>query len=249
MKSLLSNFLKIAATLALCGVFVYAGDDTAKTASPKANPTTSLTDCGKGNIVVEATPDRADILVDGSFAGNAPATLKLTPGKHSIRLTSPGYGDWQRDVTVYGGSEARLTVALTKAEPGTAATTSAPPAAAPVVPAPTAAAPAQPAPAAAPVAAVSPSSPVECGALGAFSDEHPKNRSDGVKVTGFAPRSAAAKAGLQIGDYIVAIAGNYVFTIDDLSTELCKYKPGTQLAIRYRRNMALDETTVVLGRP
>src|SRR5690348_9355094 len=72
MKFLLSNFLKIAATLAICSVFVHAGEDTAKTAPSKVNPTASLTDCGKGNIVVEATPDRADILVDGSFAGNAP---------------------------------------------------------------------------------------------------------------------------------------------------------------------------------
>ena len=256
------TLLKLTAALVLCAALLHATDQTPKTAPNEDAPAAS-TDCGQGRIMVEATPNRADILVDGNFAGNAPATLRLAPGKHSIRLAAPGYGEWQRDVTVFGGSEARLAVTLTKADSATAATaapTGAPaPAAvaaaaeppAPVVPASVtpAATPAQPAPAASPVAPAEPSSPAECGALGAFSDEHPKNRSDGIKVTGFAPHSPAAKAGLQIGDYIVSVGGAYVFTIDDLSTQLCKYKPGAQVAVRYRRNVALDETTVVLGRP
>jgi len=37
-----------------------------------------------GTIAVSSSPDNAEIYVDGSFVGNAPATLKLSPGKHTI---------------------------------------------------------------------------------------------------------------------------------------------------------------------
>jgi hypothetical protein len=241
MRTLLRACLNIAAILALCAVVAHTEDHTAKSLPAKTNSAPASSDCGMGSIAVQATPDHADILVDGSFAGNAPAALKLSPGKHSIRLTAPGYGEWQRELTVFGGSQARLAVTLLK-------TTDATSASAPASPVATAA-PTQVAPATAAVALATQSSAAECAALGAFSDEHPKNRSDGIKVTGFAPHSPAAKAGLQIGDYIVAVAGTYVFSIDDLSTELCKHQPGAQVALRYRRNAALDETTVVLGRP
>jgi hypothetical protein len=54
------------------------------------------------------TPDGADIYTDGAFVGNAPATLKLSPGKHTIRLTLAGYQDWSCDITALTGSEAPL---------------------------------------------------------------------------------------------------------------------------------------------
>jgi hypothetical protein len=59
-------------------------------------------------ISVSSNPDGADIYVDGGFIGNAPAMLKLTPGKHTIKLTLAGYEDWSRDITALTGSEAHL---------------------------------------------------------------------------------------------------------------------------------------------
>jgi hypothetical protein len=82
----------------------------AKSAAPA---TTS--DTATGTISVATTPDGADVYADDQFRGNAPATLKLKPGKHTIRVKMSGYKDWSRDVSVDAGSDAHLTAALEKA--------------------------------------------------------------------------------------------------------------------------------------
>jgi hypothetical protein len=52
--------------------------------------------------------------VDGSFVGNAPAALKLSPGKHNIGVTQNGYKPWNRELSVISGSEVKLNAALEK---------------------------------------------------------------------------------------------------------------------------------------
>jgi len=59
-------------------------------------------------ISIASSPDGADIYADGAFVGNAPATLKLSAGKHTIKLTLAGYEDWSRDITALTGSESHL---------------------------------------------------------------------------------------------------------------------------------------------
>jgi len=51
-----------------------------------------------GIVKVTSDPDGADVYVDGAFIGNAPAQLKLAPGKHTIKVTSAMYQEWSRDV-------------------------------------------------------------------------------------------------------------------------------------------------------
>ena len=65
-------------------------------------------------ILVSSSPDGADIYADDAFVGNAPATLKLSAGKHTIKLTLAGFKDWSRDITALAGSEAHLTAHLEK---------------------------------------------------------------------------------------------------------------------------------------
>jgi hypothetical protein len=67
-----------------------------------------------GSISVASNPDGADISVDDAFVGNAPATLKLTAGKHTIKVTMAGFTDWSRDITALAGSDAHLTANLEK---------------------------------------------------------------------------------------------------------------------------------------
>jgi hypothetical protein len=67
-----------------------------------------------GTIAVSSTPDGAEVYVDGNFVGNAPATLKLAPGKHAIRVALSGYKDWSRDLSVLASSEVKLVAALEK---------------------------------------------------------------------------------------------------------------------------------------
>ena len=67
-----------------------------------------------GSIAVQSIPNGAEIYVDNAFIGNAPATLKLAPGQHTIRATLAGYKDWSRDVAVQNGSDAHLTATMEK---------------------------------------------------------------------------------------------------------------------------------------
>jgi hypothetical protein len=67
-----------------------------------------------GTVQVTSNPDGADVYSDGAFVGNAPSTLKLSPGKHTVRVTSSGYKEWSRDITVQAGSEVKLNAVLEK---------------------------------------------------------------------------------------------------------------------------------------
>lgn len=67
-----------------------------------------------GTVQVVSTPDGANVYSDGAFVGNAPSTLKLAPGKHTVRVTSSGYKDWSREITVQSGSEVKLNAVLEK---------------------------------------------------------------------------------------------------------------------------------------
>jgi hypothetical protein len=75
---------------------------------------TSAADSTKGKINVNSTPDGADIYIDNNFVGNAPASLSLTPGQHSVKVSEDGYKDWQKDLSVSAGSEVNLKASLQK---------------------------------------------------------------------------------------------------------------------------------------
>jgi hypothetical protein len=89
---------EVPATVAVTEVSAPA-DDKAK-ADAKPAPT--------GVIKLESTPAGAEVWVDGKFIGNAPAQLKLAPGKHTIKVTAPGHQDWTRDLEVMTDSEVSL---------------------------------------------------------------------------------------------------------------------------------------------
>jgi hypothetical protein len=67
-----------------------------------------------GTITVNSNPDGADVYVDSSFVGNAIAVLKLSEGKHVIKVSMAGYKDWTREITVLAGSEVKLVATLEK---------------------------------------------------------------------------------------------------------------------------------------
>jgi len=83
-------------------------------APPQAQPTTLKEQPQTGSVNVVSTPDGAEVSVDGSFVGNSPSTLKLTPGKHAINLASAGFKPWNRELTIVSGSEVKLNATLEK---------------------------------------------------------------------------------------------------------------------------------------
>lgn len=83
---------------------------------PKAVPPeptlTAPADKARGTVVLSATPENADVTVDGSFVGNAPVNLKLAPGKHTIVVSAKGYQGFTREITVMPDSEVQLKASL-----------------------------------------------------------------------------------------------------------------------------------------
>lgn len=67
-----------------------------------------------GTVGVSTSPDAAEVFADGQFYGNAPATLKLKPGKHTISVKMTGYKEWTREISTDVGSDAHLTASLEK---------------------------------------------------------------------------------------------------------------------------------------
>lgn len=66
------------------------------------------------SVSIASNPDGAEIYVDNDLIGNAPSTVKLQPGKHTIRVNLSGYNPWTREITTQSGSEVRLAATLEK---------------------------------------------------------------------------------------------------------------------------------------
>lgn len=64
-----------------------------------ANVTLEVEDVAYGKLSLYATPDGADITIDGVFKGKTPQTLELPIGKHEVELSFPGYNP--KGQTVY----------------------------------------------------------------------------------------------------------------------------------------------------
>jgi hypothetical protein len=67
-----------------------------------------------GIIKLTSVPDEAEIRVNGSLIGMAPADLKLSVGKYKIQVQLEGYEEWDRDIEVFSDSVVTLTAKLKK---------------------------------------------------------------------------------------------------------------------------------------
>ena len=79
-----------------------------------ASPSASAAPDDKGKILVTSVPEGAEVYVDEDLVGNAPATLKLSAGKHTVKVSQTGYKPWTKQIAVYAGSEANLKASLEK---------------------------------------------------------------------------------------------------------------------------------------
>ena len=55
-------------------------------------------------IAVSSTPANADISLDGSFVGNTPSEIDVTPGDHTLTVSKSGFKPWERKFKATGGS-------------------------------------------------------------------------------------------------------------------------------------------------
>ena len=76
--------------------------------------------------------------------------------------------------------------------------------------------------------------------------EVPSDGLDGVKILDITPFSTAARAGLVVGDIIVAIDGIAVTSDETLNTELASRKPGSQVRVTFMHIAWVMEATLTI---
>jgi PEGA domain len=54
-------------------------------------------------INIVSTPTGADVELDGSFVGNTPSNIGVSPGDHTITVTKAGYELWKRTIKISSG--------------------------------------------------------------------------------------------------------------------------------------------------
>ncbi len=56
-----------------------------------------------GIISAATVPSGAQIFLNGKLAGTTPVHIRfLTPGNYDVKITKPGYGDWEKTLAVRG---------------------------------------------------------------------------------------------------------------------------------------------------
>jgi hypothetical protein len=80
--------------------------DMAKFAPPGAAPqvASAAPNAGQATLEISSTPAGADIEIDGSFVGNAPSSLGIAPGEHTIKIMKAGYAGWEKKIKTSSGN-------------------------------------------------------------------------------------------------------------------------------------------------
>jgi hypothetical protein len=72
--------------------------------NPQAAPGAAAAAAQTATLTIESSTPGADIEIDGSFVGNTPSTLTVTPGSHAIAVKKKGFKDWSRTMTLSGSA-------------------------------------------------------------------------------------------------------------------------------------------------
>jgi hypothetical protein len=197
-----------------------------------APPTASAT------VSISSSPAGADISVDQNFVGNTPSSISVSPGKHVISVSKDGYKDWQRAITLSGGTvnlSADLVAGTTAAAPVPAASTDA--ATIQKINAPE--------PQVRPAVQPKVEDQTGTGWIGISTKDQPNG---GVVVTRVLDNSAAATAGLRVGDVVTQLNGTAVKNGMDFDVAVAHSKIGSQIRLSYMRGAWLSEVTVIVGK-
>jgi hypothetical protein len=69
---------------------------------------------GSATVTIKSTPDGADILLDGKFAGNTPSTIRIKAGDHTVRIELKGFSAWEKSLTVIADTQLTLNANLSQ---------------------------------------------------------------------------------------------------------------------------------------
>jgi len=83
---------------------------------PAPNAATAASPPERVKCSFSSTPAGADITLDGRYVGSTPSVLNLTTGKHVVVVSTPGFAEWKRELTVSAGSDLTVNAVLEKAQ-------------------------------------------------------------------------------------------------------------------------------------
>jgi hypothetical protein len=69
---------------------------------------------GNAGVDINSEPGGAEIYADGNLIGITPARMPLSVGEHTLKVTKPGYKDWERKIKVERGSVKNYNAVLEK---------------------------------------------------------------------------------------------------------------------------------------
>jgi PEGA domain/PDZ domain len=194
-----------------------------------SNPARST---GEATAEISSDPLGADIEIDGNFVGSTPSSVGIVAGEHTLRVSKSGYRKWERTLK---SSTGKITIAARlEPIPIDASATSHPPTEVAAVRDPD-----PPANSSEGVAAEA--------RIGIWLTGNPTARHDGIEISGVQPEGPAASIGIQPGDLLLAIDGHYLYSIDDLRSDLLRRERGARLAIRYRHGRLTYDNYLVLA--
>lgn len=76
-----------------------------------------VADLSRGELRVRSVPEGASVEIDGASASPSPLTVRLAPGKHTVRALAPGYEPVSREIELEANGAAELVVELKPAAP------------------------------------------------------------------------------------------------------------------------------------
>jgi hypothetical protein len=190
--------------------------------APEYSP--SQSQASTSTVSVGSTPVGADIYVDDDFVGNTPSTINVPPGRHVITVKKAGFQNWARVVNFSGGLVTLNADLVAGSGPSEI------PASVPTTTAENTTEPPK-----------EPSAKIP-GWIGVSA----KNGLAGALVTTVSAEGPAARAGIHVGDVILALDGQLIKG-KDFAAEVASLKPGTRIPVDYTRGAAAHEAWITVG--
>ncbi len=203
-------------------------------ADPGTNRGVAANSLDEATAEISSEPSGADIEIDGNFVGSTPSAIGVARGKHDLRISKNGYKIWARDFKSSTG-DIKIAAVLEPTSVDVYGTTRMP---AEVAENPTVRDPERPVNSTGDIA--------EEARIGVWCSGNQTIRHDGIEVSGVQPKGPADEVGIQPGDTILAVDGRFLYTIEELRTELSRHQDGSQVAIRYRHGRITSENSLNL---
>ena len=100
----------LAAAVMIGGIYYYLN---VRPPKPEPEPELVVNIVRNAVLQVSSTPDKAQVFINNLLKGKTPLVLKLPLGKYEIRVSRPGYYEWEAELNLDKEEETPLAVRLT----------------------------------------------------------------------------------------------------------------------------------------